>query len=161
MTSKSSKLQRDQINPESAKFRMVEWPFYWLARVNRMYENDLDTLLKKIDLDVARWRVLMMLHHEKVASISELADHGALKLSTMTKTVQRLRRDNMVLTRTREADARVTEVVLTTDGEEAVTQISKLAGRVYQSAFDGFETHEIEQLNAVLRRLYTNLNIAF
>lgn len=160
MAPKTSTFQRDHINPESEAFRMADWPFYWVARVNRTYENDLDALLKKFDLDVARWRVLMMLHQEGVASISELADHGALKLSTMTKTVQRLRRDEMVVTRTRERDARVTEVMLAENGKEAVTKIRKIAGRVYHSAFDGLADQEIEKLNTVMQRIYANLNIS-
>lgn len=151
----------DRMDPASGSFAMEDWPFYWLARVNRLYSNDLDMLLKKIDLDVARWRVLMMLYQEEVCSVSRLAEHAALRLSTMTKTVQRLQRDGMVNTRSGKEDARVTEVLLTDKGKAALPRVRQIAAKVYQGAFEEFDESQIDQLNTMIKRICRNLEISF
>jgi MarR family transcriptional regulator, organic hydroperoxide resistance regulator len=144
-------------DPESKAFRMEAWPFYWLARVSRGYAFDMDVVLKRVGMDVARWRVLMILAEKHPASVSELAYHAVLKLSTMTKTVQRLEGDGLVVTASKATDARVTEVSLTRTGEEAVARVRNQAGRVFRQAFDGFDAKEIADLNSVLRRILDNL----
>ena len=149
------------MDPNADDFEMEAWPFYWVARVNRLYNNTLDELLKKVDLDVARWRVLMMLEQEGYCSVSRLAKHSALKLSTMTKTVQRLQRDEMVVTRTKSTDARVTEVGLTKKGSDILSRARKAAGFVYQDAFSDFEPDEVTQLITAMKRLHQNLDVDF
>lgn len=144
-------------DPESSSFRMDAWPFYWLARVSRGYAFDMDIVLKRVGMDVARWRVLMILTEKHPASVSELAYHAVLKLSTMTKTVQRLESDGLVSTASKATDARVTEVSLTSAGEEAVARVRSQAGRVFRQAFEGFDAKEIAALNIVLRRIHSNL----
>lgn len=141
----------------SDDFQMVSWPFYWIARVNRTYANEFDAALKKVGLDVGRWRVLAMLSIEGCCSVSRLADHGALRLSTMTKTVKRLHAQDMVLTRTNARDARVTEVLLTDKGREAALTARRLAKHVYRDAFAGMKDTDIEHLNALLQQVYINL----
>ena len=83
------------IDPLDGDFEMANWPFYWITRVSRRYTHDMEDVLKKIGMDVARWRVLMILNEINPASVSELADHAVIKLSTMTKTVIRMQADGL------------------------------------------------------------------
>jgi MarR family transcriptional regulator, organic hydroperoxide resistance regulator len=154
------KFKMEQADPASDAFRMESWPFYWLARVSRGYAYDMDVVLKRVGMDVARWRVLMMLRQTHPASVSELAFHGVLKLSTMTKTVQRLEADGLVRTGSKPSDARVTEVFLTDGGREALDGVRKQASRIYRQAFEGFSAKEMEDLNNVLQRIQANLEQA-
>ena len=41
-------------DPASDEFRKEDFPFYWLARVHGRYTQNMERLLKKIDLDVPR-----------------------------------------------------------------------------------------------------------
>jgi MarR family transcriptional regulator, organic hydroperoxide resistance regulator len=157
MAASTNKFKAEQADPANDAFRMEDWPFYWLARVSRGYAHDMDIVLKRVGMDVARWRVLMMLRQTRSASVSELAFHGVLKLSTMTKTVQRLEGDNLVKTATKPTDARVTEVFLTKAGEDACERVRKQAGRIYRQAFEGFSAKDINDLNMILRRIHENL----
>lgn len=150
----------ENADPSNDAFRMEQWPFYWLARISRGYAYGMDAALKRVGMDIARWRVLMMLQQTGSSSITELAHHGVLKLSTMTKTVQRLEADGLVCTTTRATDARVTEVSLTYAGKTGVESVRKQAGRIYNQAFEGFSATEIAKLNEVLRRLNANLDKA-
>ncbi len=90
-----------------------DWPFYWVSRVNARYAQVLERRLKPLDLDLARWRVLMSLYEDEHLSVSEIADYAVIKLNTVTKIVQRMIADGLVVTRVRPSDGRVTEVCLT------------------------------------------------
>jgi MarR family transcriptional regulator, organic hydroperoxide resistance regulator len=146
-----------KIDPDGPGFAMANWPFYWITRVSRAYTHDLEVALKQVDMDVASWRVLMILNELNPASVSQLAEHGVIKLSTMTKTVIRMQNDGLVLTAPRSTDARVTEVTLTQKGIETIEMVRKQASKVFLKAFEDFDSAKIEQLNATLQRVFSNL----
>lgn len=148
---------RTRADPASDSFRYEESPFYWLARVVGRYHRDMDVMLKRIGMDVPRWRVLMTLVERSPASVSELAEIGVTQLSTMTKTVQRLEAEGLVETRRREGDGRVTEVVLTGAGRAAVERVRRQASRVFHQAFDLLTDEELGRLNGMLRAIFRNL----
>ena len=144
-------------DPLDQNFGMTSWPFYWITRAGRCYSHALDLSLKRMGMDTARWRVLMILTEISPASISELSDHGVSKLSTMTKTVQRMEVQGLVETRSRESDARVTEVMLTDAGNQTVSEVRVHASRLYHKAFDGISMADLRQLNEIMSRIYGNL----
>lgn len=145
------------IDPLNGQFEMASWPFYWITRVSRRYTHDMEDVLKKIGMDVARWRVLMILNEINPASVSELADHAVIKLSTMTKTVIRMQAEGLVVTAPRQSDARVTEVSLTEAGRNTIGSVRRQASRVFLKAFQDFDAAEIRRLNETLKRVFANL----
>lgn len=145
------------IDPDQPGFVMANWPFYWITRVARTYTHDLEEALKLVGMDVASWRVLMILNELNPASVSQLADHAVIKLSTMTKIVIRMQNEGLVETRPRATDARVTEVQVTPKGRKAIQIVRKQASKVFRLAFEKFDAEDIEQLNVTLRRIFINL----
>lgn len=140
-------------------FRKADWPFYWLTRASARYLLHIEVALKAIGLDVPRWRVLMSIHESGCASVSEIADQAIVKLPTMTKIVQRMQADGLVICRPRATDARVTEVLLTPSGLNARQQAWSEADRIYRKAFGAMSKRDIEKLNALLVRVFDNLDI--
>jgi MarR family transcriptional regulator, organic hydroperoxide resistance regulator len=147
-----------EVPANAEEFRMEEWPFYWLTRFTGSYLRRIELSLKGLGLDVPRWRVLMSLRNREALSVSEIADHAISKLPTMTKIIQRMQADGLVITRQCATDGRVTEVVLTEAGKEAGEQAWKAANRIYRRAFEGILPIEINMLNALLQRLSYNLS---
>lgn len=146
------------VDPLDESFAMANWPFYWITRVARRYTHDMEEVLKKVGMDVARWRVLMILNEINPASVSELADHAVIKLSTMTKTVIRMQVEGLVATSPRSSDARVTEVSLTEAGRAGIALVRKQASRVFQQAFADINPGDVEVLNDILKRVFANLD---
>lgn len=134
-------------------FEVDEWPFYWLAKADRAYLARLEVVLAKVDLDIPRWRVLMVLHGRTRASVSELAEHSIVKLSTMTKIIQRMEADDLVSTAPSERDARVTEVTISQKGELAGAKAWKEANGLMQEGFAKFTKAEIKTLTKLLKKL--------
>ena len=134
------------------------WPFYWLARAGGRYRARMEEMLRPTGLDMPRWRVLMTLHQDRVASVSEIAAHAIEKLPTMTKIIQRMEIDGLVRRQPRPGKERVMEVVLTDRGELAGDDAWRSAATLYEQAFAGMSTEEIDRLTALLKRVAENLS---
>jgi DNA-binding MarR family transcriptional regulator len=142
---------------EGEAFTFRNWPFYWLARADGRYLQAMEMELQPLGLDVPRWRVLMTLHEDKCLSVSEIAGYAIIKLSTMTKIVQRMQADGLVVCRASSADRRVTEVLLTDAGYEAGRRAWQAADRVYKRAFRSMTPRRIRLLNEMLQEVSENL----
>ena len=145
--------------PGDDQFDLQSWPFYWLVKANGHYALNLEKALKTIELDIPRWRVLMLLEGDRARSISYLASEAITKLSTMTRIIQRMQRDSLVVTQARPSDQRVTEVFLSPHGRRARILALQKADSMYTKAFSGFTIDEISTLNKLLRHVHKNLNL--
>lgn len=87
----STNRKADMYDPLSDNFKRREFPFYWIAQLNALYGQEMERLLKRVDMDVPRWRIIMILKEHSELSISEIAGHAVAKLPTTTKIVYRMR----------------------------------------------------------------------
>ena len=132
--------------PDDPAFHREEFPFYWIVNVYARYTQIMEITLKKAQLDVSRFRVLMVTHQYGKASISQISEYAMAKMPTVTKIVGRLRDDGLVTTASSEQDARVTE--------EAYAYTSK----VFEKGFKGMTASQVEKMNLSLAKVLDNLN---
>jgi len=151
------KKRRSRYDPASEDFRKEEFPFYWLARVHGRYTQTMERLLKKVDLDVPRWRVLWILAENGESSISEISTHAIAKLSTITKIVYRMKDDGLVDTGTSAEDGRVTQVRITEAGHAAIARMQGITGELFKRSFAGLTEAQIQRLNRLLETVFHNL----
>jgi DNA-binding MarR family transcriptional regulator len=144
-------------DPLAADFALADYPFYQLSRVNNSYVLDMEAILKTIGMDLPRWRVLMLVHEKTPSGVSEIAERAVIKLSTMTRVIQRMEKEGLVSISTRASDGRITDVSITEAGREAVVKIRGVASRIYNLAVKDFTPAEVESLLDMLRRLFANL----
>ena len=144
--------------PGDDQFELTNWPFYWIVKANGRYVQRLEESLKSIELDVPRWRVLMLLERDVARSVSYLAKEAFAKLSTMTRIVQRMQEDGLVKTQPRESDQRVTEVILTGNGRRARSLALQQADAMYAGAFVGMSHDDVKALNQLLEKVFSNLD---
>lgn len=157
MTKTTRKSRRGRFNPGSDEFEKEEFPFYWLARVHGRYTLAMEKALKKIGLDIPRWRVLFILKQEGVSSITEIAEHAVAKLPTITRIIYRMKDDGLVDTRARSDDGRVTEVIITDAGQQAIEAIQVVTEDLFRQSFKGITDAQISRLNRMLELLFNNL----
>ncbi|RTE65311.1 MarR family transcriptional regulator [Amphritea opalescens] len=157
MTQPVRKPRSQRYNPASEAFHKEEFPFYWLAQVHGRYSVALEKALKKINLDIPRWRVLFTLKEEGTCSISQIANEAIAKVPTITKTIQRMKEDGLVETRVRHDDGRVTEVLMTQKGEEAIADIQAATHQLFRQSFKDMTEAQIKRLNKLLEQLFNNL----
>jgi MarR family transcriptional regulator, organic hydroperoxide resistance regulator len=148
---------RRRADPADPSFELEHSPFYWISRVSGRYVLDMGAALKRVRMDVPRWRVLMILHEHDPASVSTIADLAVIKLSTMTRIVQRMQAEGLVTCGPRASDARVTEVRLTPAGSEAMERVRGQASRIVRQALHDIPDKELLAFIGVLKRLFDNL----
>ncbi|UMZ11320.1 MarR family transcriptional regulator [Pseudomonas sp. MPFS] len=144
-------------DPASSDFRKEDFPFYWLARTHGRYTQNMERLLKKVDLDVPRWRVLWILKENGESSISEISTHAIAKLSTITKIVYRMKDDGLVDTAPSPEDGRVTQVRITETGQRAVERMQDITHELFQRSFKGLTQAQVQRLNHMLEVVFHNL----
>ncbi|WP_333501571.1 MarR family winged helix-turn-helix transcriptional regulator [Kluyvera genomosp. 2] len=141
-----------------AAFHREEFPFYWIVNVYARYTQTVELALKKVALDVSRFRVLMITHQYGQASISQIAEYALAKMPTVTKIVGRLRDDGLVVTASSPSDARVTMVMLTEAGQQKVAEAMPLVGKIFDKGFKGMSPGQVEKMNQSLAKVLDNLN---
>jgi len=141
-----------------ATFHREEFPFYWIVNVYARYTQVMEITLKKVQLDVSRFRVLMITGQYGKASISQISEYAMAKMPTVTKIVGRLRDDGLVTTASSVQDARVTEVMLTDAGREKVAEAHRLVSKVFEKGFQGMTVAQMEKMNLSLAKVLDNLN---
>lgn len=154
MATRSSK----RFNPSGPEFHRADWPFYWIARVNTLYTQEMERALKVVNCDLSTWRVLAILHEQGVSSVSDIAVHAVAKLSTTTKIVYRMKADDLVTTATSQDDGRVTMVTITEAGLQQLQRVSDATHGLFERSFDGLTPLRLEKLNESLRVVFRNLH---
>ena len=148
---------RRRADPGDPSFELAHSPFYWISRVSGRYVLDMGAALRRVRMDVPRWRVLMILHEHDPASVSAIAELAVIKLSTMTRIIQRMNAEGLVACGPKASDARVTEVRLTAAGTAAMERVRNQASRIFRHAFHDIPDKEMVVFIDVLQRLFENL----
>jgi len=146
-------------DPLSDDFKRHEFPFYWIAQINALYTHEMERLLKRVDMDIPRWRITMILLEHSELSISEIARHAVAKLPTTTKIVYRMRDEGLVNLTTSREDGRVTLVSLTDKGMESLELIRGSVNQLFRNCFKGLSAAQIHRTNTLLAKLYDNLKL--
>lgn len=142
---------------DGSEFDAQAWPFFWLTHANGLYLSRLERGLKRVDLDIPRWRVLMCIKPGTAKSVSEIAEKAIVKLPTMMKLIQRMEADGLVSCEARVSDGRVTDVSLTPAGLSAREMAWRSASKVMDHVFPDDMAQDIEQLNVLLRKVVARL----
>jgi DNA-binding MarR family transcriptional regulator len=145
-------------HPASPDFSKEDFPFYWLARVYGVYTLEMERALKPIGLDIPTWRTLFILKQQGASSMSEISLHAVTKLSTVTKIVYRMKAEGLVETATSEQDARVTVVMLTDLGGQAIERGQLATQHLFRRSFNGLTPTQILRLNESLHQILDNLS---
>lgn len=143
--------------PSSEEFCYEEFPFYWLAKVQGIYTQQMEKALKKIGTDIPSWRVLFILKEQGKCSVSEISLHAITKLSTVTRIIYRMKAEDLIETNTHAEDGRVTEVSLTEKGRNLIIQAQRSTEKIFARSFDNLSEGQLLKLNQTLEQLYKNL----
>ncbi len=155
-------IKKDKINdkayfPSSSSFDYEQFPFYWIARLESLYKQEMEKTLKTIGMDTSRWRVGLLLREHQELSISEIANKALGKISTITKIVQRMEKEKLVSVYRQASDGRVRLVALTNLGKSQVDDIVATTKILFERVFSDFSSEEIEAFVTLSKRLFQQL----
>jgi DNA-binding MarR family transcriptional regulator len=144
-------------DPQDPLFSADSSPFFHMARLVGLYQLRMDTHLKRVGMDMSRWRVLAILHEENCVPMSRIAELAVFRISTTTKLIYRMENEGLVGTAVSAQDGRVTEVRLTDKGCQSFADVRSIASLIFERAFHDCDDQEIQLLVSLCRKLYHNL----
>lgn len=144
--------------PSEDEFSYLDFPFYWLARVQGVYQQQMERALKKVGTDIPTWRVLFILKVHGKSSMSEISTHAIIKLPTLTRIMARMKAERLVETSPHAEDGRVTEVELTPEGVALIERIQAVTARLFAESYRNLSDSQITRLNATLAQIFDNLS---
>jgi DNA-binding MarR family transcriptional regulator len=123
------------------------------VRVATLFSDE----LREYDITLQMWRVLAALNHEDGQRIGALAGATSIDVSTLSRLIGSMQRKGLV-TRQRGSggDARVVTVHATDRAREITRALIPVAQRYEAVALRDFSPAEVDQLKAMLVRVYGN-----
>lgn len=101
---------------------------------------------------------MLALNHEDGQTPGQLALRLGVRPPTITKTINRLQTQGVLLKKPSQDDARQAHIFLTEAGRDAIRDIDKSVRKVDKLAFKGFDKKEQKALMKMLARIETNLS---
>jgi DNA-binding MarR family transcriptional regulator len=139
-------------SPASAAFVDGYLP-YLLARASHLVSGEFHRQVESAGLSVTEWRVLAALTDRADCTIGALADITLTKQPTLTKLVDRMTADGLVMRRNGAQDRRHALVSITARGRARARALLDKAAAHEQQVLNDFGTAQADQLKDNLRRL--------
>ena len=130
---------------------------FLLNRAGVAVGNAFSQELKVAGMTLAMWRVLAALHDTGHQSLSGLAEHISVEVSTLSRQVGTLAGRGLVVSRPSGKDWRSVDISLTPAGRTVVQRLLPAVERHERAALDGMAPADVEQLKVLLERVYDNL----
>ena len=128
-----------------------DYLLYLLARVSHVLSGEFHQQLRRRGVAVPVWRVLASLTGSKGETVTGLAEVCLLQQPTMTKLLDRMVRDELVVRSQDARDRRVVRVALTPKGEALATELTRAAKQHEATVIARFPDMESAEMKAVLR----------
>lgn len=130
--------------------------FPTLGAAVRALRGRTDRALQAHGLRLGQFQVLQMLWEEDGLTPREIAERLSVEMPTVTRTVQRMMRDELVRREANPLDARSVRIWLTERGNSVRDVVSGILETETGHALSGFTPQEQEQLIDLLERVTRN-----
>ncbi len=144
--------------PKGTDFSLDDYPLYNLNRTSATYGNEMSTALQTIGMDQTQWRILGILGDKNNSTVSEIARRGVIKISTVTRMLERMERDNLLSRTPWEKDKRIVRVSLTAEGRCALEAALVIWANIHAAATQGISERDMAVFTNTLKRIRENLD---
>lgn len=148
---------RGDYDPSSPTFRLESSPFYLMAHADFKYHEDMDKVLHKHGVSRPIYRVMTVLRETQPASIGAITEAALTKRSTISRIIDRMVEQGLVLTKLDPEDNRITQVSLTESGQQTLRTLTPIVGRQFSRAMVGISNRDIAHLLRTLKCISDNL----
>jgi DNA-binding MarR family transcriptional regulator len=120
-----------------------------LRRTQRIHFT---TATGEVELDRSGYGIMCRLHDEGAQRLSSLAQAFGLDPSTITRQVQALEANGLVLRQVDPTDRRASLLDLSEEGRELLTETRERRRAWLQAALDDWSAHDLEELGRLLEK---------
>ncbi|MTE01478.1 MarR family transcriptional regulator [Paracoccus sp. YIM 132242] len=126
---------------------------YLIARVNRMVEDDLTRRLQPDGFSIDQFRILKVLDHERPLAMGELAARVLVEPATLTKIIDRMVSEGLVVRLPDPADRRRVLVSLGPAGERSARDLLKIGRDHEERIAQGLPKRDLQRIRQILSDL--------
>jgi|SRR5690625_4293884 len=130
---------------------------YYLRQVAERLSVSLTRALKPYNTNSSAYRVLIALTRENPLGMRELGESTLLSPSTLSRTVEALRRDGCIRCEPDKNDARALIVHLEEQGQKQLTRILPAAAAQYEWAIRDIDPADLQVVHETLKKMMANL----
>lgn len=132
----------------------IPYTFYRISsKLNLMLIDN----LRAIKVSKGRWRVMSVLYPLKKLSINEIADATIMDQATVSRVINQMERDDLVIRENPPHDTRIFLISLSKTGQSHFKALHAKASQHEGIALDGFKASELRQLKSYLQRITDNI----
>ena len=143
---------RRKRDPEAREAGFVDgYLAFLLAQASHLVSGGFHRQLKALDVSIATWRILAVLG-DGARPVGELADRVLLNQPTLSKTLDRLERDGLIVRSRGESNRRSVTVSLEPRGRALAAKLVPLANAHEAEAFAVLSAAERKALVRMLQR---------
>jgi MarR family transcriptional regulator, organic hydroperoxide resistance regulator len=136
---------------------MKESVGFSLAQACRAHRSAVDSELRAIGLHVGQEMILVRLWENEGQTQSELAEQLAVEPPTITRMIQRMEHDSLLVRHPDAEDARVQRVCLTAKGRALREQVEQIWAKIEDAMVVGLTQEERMLLRRLLIQVRNNL----
>lgn len=147
------------LKPSHKDFILDHYPLYNLNRTSATYIETMAGELKKYNMDQPSWRVLMLLGDKNPSNVGEISRRSVTKISTITRILMRMEKEQLVKRVPFPKDNRVIEVFILKKGEDILGKLRTLADNIFSKATRSLSDEEIINFTNLLKKVRQNLSL--
>lgn len=144
--------------PIDPDFVLDDYLYYNINRASNQYGELMEQAFQALDIDQTAWRVLSLLSRDEKSRLSDIARRGMVKLSTLSRRIDRMVEDGLVLREMGTDDRRTIRVSLTAKGRAELLRAKAASTAIFDSAAEGISAEDLATAVSVLQRMRHNLD---
>lgn len=155
--SKKLDLDRDHDEIELAQIGLNNFEPYLMNRIMARYNDTMGKELHKMGLTTAKMRILAVLSVMNGSVIRDIGVHAVINQSTLSRALDSLERDALILRTLDGEDGRATRIYVTDKGKEYYERIWPRMRQVYGDMFKDISSEDQEQFVETLQKILSNI----
>ncbi len=122
-------------------------------RIGQAFSNE----LRQFNISLTEWRVLAALRHRPHQRLSDLAANTSSDASTLSRTVEGLLQQGLLVRERSADDARAVALALTPEGMQLAERVLPLARLYERVLLSGIDPQQVNLLREMLNGIYANM----
>jgi DNA-binding MarR family transcriptional regulator len=129
---------------------------YWTSLAARTLEAEFNKRLVRFEITRVAWAVLGAIHSDKKSTPSELAEFLNIDRAAITRLLDKLEKQNLIIRHRTDEDRRTVSLRLTSKGESLSEELTLESEAVNAQFSEGLTPDEIEQYIVTVRKILAN-----
>ncbi len=146
-----------EFSSDDIDFKLDDFPLYNLNRTSATYANEMSNAVQSIGMDQTQWRILAILGDKNNSTVSEIARRGVIKISTVTRMLERMEREQLLVRTPWKKDKRIVRVSLTKKGDRALEAALVIWSNIHAAATRNIDADDMEIFTETLKKIRENL----